>query len=127
MEKILYYEAHIILDPGDTDKKVGDMVTEATLCEDEDEKIKLLGKAHDAISEQQRSREEHWVRKIDEHYVEPSLLYCGMAHLDNSAPYLIGNELLLPPLLKVKVFCWNFHCFSLVQPFPAGINTDKPV
>ena len=33
MEKILYYEAYIVLDPGDTDKKAGDMITEEEYVE----------------------------------------------------------------------------------------------
>ena len=30
-------------------------------------------------------------------------------------------------LLKAKLFCWYHHCFLVRQPFPAGIDTDKPV
>ena len=41
MEKILYYEAYIVLDPGDTDKKAGDMVTEEEYSELEEQNPQL--------------------------------------------------------------------------------------
>ena len=52
MEKILYYEAYIVLDPGDTDKKVGDMLTEEEYLELEDQNLQLkVGMGAAAVKE----------------------------------------------------------------------------
>ncbi len=41
IERIIYYEAYVILDPGDTDKKVGDLITDEEFNELEEQEHKF--------------------------------------------------------------------------------------